>query len=432
MKKLIFFGVILFLSPQTFAYSSSTFLISQQAFNNYDYSTSLSDFNIKKSNFSNNKLLDKVIASVIIEDLSKANMIADKLILQDNNSQEAYVVKLTYLYLNNQFIEMKKLYSEMNKKNELIDFLFFSNNEPKDNFTISQSFIDIVTSSFSNVDQRTLNYNFLLFYTSLSKLIDKNNDRAILIKGELFQNVERFDAAREIFEIIEPSSPFYLDAQRSLAVNYTYSLKYDDAVKNLKKILVENNDNYLLKKILGDFYRINKKYNLAIAIYGEMIKEGKEDLWNIFYMRGICYERLEDWNNAEKDFLTSLDLKPDSPNVLNYLAYGWVERNIRLDQSIDMLQAAYNSNPDSYYIIDSLAWAYFKKNNLEEAARLMEKVIDLAPGEAISLDHLGDIYYAMNRKREAMHFWQQALELAKPEDEIELNVQEKLDKFNAG
>ena len=62
----------------------------------------------------------------------------------------------------------------------------------------------------------------------------------------------------------------------------------------------------------------------------------------------------------------------------------------------------------------------------------MEKVIDLAPGEAISLDHLGDIYYAMNRKREAIHFWQQALELAEPEDEIEENLRSKLDRLNAG
>ena len=131
-------------------------------------------------------------------------------------------------------------------------------------------------------------------------------------------------------------------------------------------------------------------------------------------------------------FLLSLNIKPDSPNVLNYLAYGWVERGIKIDQSLEMLKAAYNANPESYYIIDSLAWAYFKKNNFEEAARLMEMVIDMAPGEAISLDHLGDIYYAMNRKREAIHFWQQALELAEPEDEIDENVQSKLDKFNAG
>ncbi len=97
-----------------------------------------------------------------------------------------------------------------------------------------------------------------------------------------------------------------------------------------------------------------------------------------------------------------------------------------------MLEEAYKANPESFYIIDSLAWAHFKKNNLSEAARLMEKVIDIAPGEAISLDHLGDIYYAMNRKREAIHFWQQALELAEPEDEITEDVQSKLDNINAG
>ena len=97
-----------------------------------------------------------------------------------------------------------------------------------------------------------------------------------------------------------------------------------------------------------------------------------------------------------------------------------------------MLEAAYSSNPESHYIIDSLAWAHYKKNNLDEAARLMEMVIDMAPGEAISLDHLGDIYYAMNRKREAIHLWQQAMELADPEDEIEENVQSKIDKFYAG
>ena len=217
-----------------------------------------------------------------------------------------------------------------------------------------------------------------------------------------------------------------------MAINYLYNSSYDEALKEILKILKNNNNNYQLKKILADFYRVKKNYELAIPIYSELIKASQDDLWNIYYMRGICYERSDSWTKAEKDFLTSLNIKPDSPNVLNYLAYGWVEREIRLDQSLEMLKAAYNANPDSFYIIDSLAWAYFKKNNLEEAARLMEKVIDLAPGEAISLDHLGDIYYAMNRKREAIHFWQQALELAEPEDEITEDVQSKLDNINAG
>tara|TARA_B100000575_G_scaffold247757_1_gene213362 strand:+ start:4120 stop:5418 length:1299 start_codon:yes stop_codon:yes gene_type:complete len=432
MKKLIYISIFLFFSTSISALTSSSFLISQLAFKNYDYPTSLSDLKINENNFSNSKLLDKIIAAVIVEDLSTANELSSQLMTKDKDNQEAYIVKLTYLYINKKFKKIKKLYSETKNKNELIDFLFFNNNELKNKSTISNSLIDIVTSSFSNAEQLSLNYNFLLFYTSLAKIMDENNDRAILIKGELFQNVEQYSVARKIFDTITVSSPYYLDAQRSLAINYSYDYEYDDAIKNIKIILEKNDNNYLLKKILADFYRVKKKYELAIPIYTEMIKEKQEDLWNIYYMRGICYERLDDWDKAEKDFLTSLDIKPESPNVLNYLAYGWVEREIKIDESLMMLKAAYNANPESFYIIDSLAWAYFKKNDLNEAARLMEKVIDLAPGEAISLDHLGDIYYAMNRKREAIHFWKQALELAEPEDEIEDKVRSKLDRFNAG
>ena len=66
---------------------------------------------------------------------------------------------------------------------------------------------------------------------------------------------------------------------------------------------------------------------------------------------------------AEKDFLYSLKIKPDSPEVLNYLAYGWLERDINLNEATEMLQKAYQANPNSYYIADSLAWAFYKKND---------------------------------------------------------------------
>ena len=149
-------------------------------------------------------------------------------------------------------------------------------------------------------------------------------------------------------------------------------------------------------------------------------------------MRGICYERLKKWKLAEKDFLGSLEIKSDTPDVLNYLAYGWLERDTNLDLAISMLKSAYKANPESYYILDSLAWGYYKKKNYNKAAELMEKVIDMAPGEAISLDHLGDIYLALERKREAIFFWQQALDLANPGNEIIEKINIKLKKNYEG
>ncbi len=432
IKKLLILNFFCLFSTNLLAFSSSNFLISQSAFKNHDYSIALYSFNTSEIKFSKGNLLDKVISAVITEDLDLANKIATEILIKDNENQEAYIVKLVYFYFNKKFNKINEIHKAAKNKSELVDFIFFNNDELKNNSTISESLIDIVISSFSNTDQKTLNYNFLLFYTSLAKIIDDQNDRATLIKGELFQNVNQVKVAEEIFKMIRETSYYYLDAQRSLAINYSNFLPYDEALKNIKILLKNNNNHYSLKKILADFYRVEKKFLLAISLYDEMVDKSEEDLWNIYYKRGICYERLGDWHNAEKDFLKSLEIKPDSANVLNYLAYGWVEREIRLDQSLQMLEAAYKANPNSYYIIDSLAWAHFKKNNLDEAARLMEMVIDIAPGEAISLDHLGDIYYAMNRKREAIHFWQQALELSDPEDEIEENVQSKLEKFNAG
>ena len=430
IKKLFFVCLIFLLNTSVLALSSSSFLISQSAYKNYDYSSTLFNFDADKIKLSQDGLLDKAIAAVITEDINLAADIADRILENNIDNQEAYIIKISSLYLDKKYNKIEKLRDGLKQPNDLLEFIFFTNNSFKDNITISRSLIEIVSSSFSNNEQRRLNYNFLLFYTSLAQLIDPSNERAVIIKAELFDQVGQYQVARDIFEKIKQDSPFYIDAQSSLAINYLYNSSYQDAETKILSIVENSKNNYALKKILGDFYRYNKKYDLALPIYDSMIEDSRGDVWNIYYMRGICFEQRGDWDLAEKDFLKSLEIKPDTPNVLNYLAYGWVEREIQLDRSLKMLEEAYQTNPDSYYIIDSLAWAHFKKNNLSEAARLMEMVIDIAPGEAISLDHLGDIYYAMNRKREAIHFWQQALELAEPEDEIEENVKIKLEKFN--
>ena len=432
IKKLQIISIILIINSSAFALTSSSFLISQSAYENYDYSSSLLNFDIDEVNLSEDSLLDKAIAAIITEDIDLASKIAKNILTEDKNNAEALIITAASFYKEEKFNKIIELRKNLEQPSEVLEFIFFSNNTLKDIDTISRALVEIVSSSYSNNEQRRLNYNFLLFYISLAKIIDPENDRAIIIKAELFDQVGQHQVAVDIYKQVKKNNIFYLDAQNNLARHYLFNSAYEEAEVQIKSIVENNNNNYSLKRVLADFYRYNKKFDLALKIYDEMIKENQDDLWNIYYMRGICYERKDNWKLAEKDFLKSLELQPGTPNVLNYLAYGWVERNIKLDRSLKMLEEAYKANPDSFYIIDSLAWAHFKKNNLSEAARLMEKVIDIAPGEAISLDHLGDIYYAMNRKREAIHFWQQALELAEPEDEITEDVQSKLDNINAG
>ena len=76
--------------------------------------------------------------------------------------------------------------------------------------------------------------------------------------------------------------------------------------------------------------------------------------------RGVAYERIGDWNNAEKDLLSSLNSDPNQAYVINYLAYSWIEQGVKIEKSLKMLEEANKLRSNDPFIIDSLGWALFK------------------------------------------------------------------------
>ncbi len=432
-KFFLYFLIFLF-SKTIYASSSSSFLISHSAFQNYDFAQVLYEYSSKENKDYKNDYLDELISAVVTQNIILAEKISTKILLKDPNNQEAKLVTMIGNVNNHKINELNSLrYDENKNKNDLFEFIFFLNETIKSKNDISNSLLEIVKSSYSKQDANyNQNYNFLLFYTSLAILIDNENYEAVFIKGQLLQIIDDYFFAEATYLKIPKESDYYVDAQRNIAFNYSRENGFDDVENKIKLIVKKNIEDYQLKKFLADFYRIEKKFAFAIKIYSELIEENPNDLWYTLYLRGICYEQSNNWQKAELDFLQSLKIKTNSPNVLNYLAYGWIERDIKIEESLVMLTDAYNANPDSHYILDSLAWAYFKKKDYIKAAELMEEVIDMVPGEAISLDHLGDIYFAMNRKREAIFFWRQAKDLAKPEDKITDNIEKKLREHDAG
>lgn len=431
-SKYILVLLIIVYCKTCYSSSSASYLISKIAFSNHDFSQVLNEYNNLKSEKFDEDYLEELIAAVISEKLILAQNISNIILQKDLNNKEAKLFIMANAFKNSSYEKLNLLrLDDKNNKNDLFEFLFFNGDQLKNNKEISKAFLEIVKSSYLNKNSDYLqNYNFLLFYVSLSIMINENNYEAIYIKGQLLQIIENYLFAETTYLKIPKKSNFFLDSQRSIALNYFKEENFDTTKNKILKIIQNNKQDYELRKILADFYRIEKKYTNSINIYSSLAEENREDSWYIFYLRGICYERSGDWERAELDFLKSLELKPDSPNVLNYLAYGWIERGERIEQSFKMLTDAYNANPNSYYILDSLAWAYFKKKEYYKAAELMEKVIDMVPGEAISLDHLGDIYFAMNRKREAIYFWNQAKDLSEIDDEILDKIDEKLRFYN--
>jgi len=91
-----------------------------------------------------------------------------------------------------------------------------------------------------------------------------------------------------------------------------------------------------------------------------------------------------------------------------------------------MIERAVAARPDSGYIVDSLAWVYYRLGRFDEAVEPMERAAELLPTDPIINDHLGDVYWMVGRKREARFQWQRALSLDPAEEDAE-RIRLKLD-----
>ena len=128
IKKLFFICLIIALNNSVFATNSSTFLISQLAFKNYDYPATLLNFNANKIKQSQDQLLDKAIAAIITEDIDLASKIAKNILTEDKNNAEALIITAASFYKEEKFNKIIELRKNLEQPSDVLEFIFFSNN----------------------------------------------------------------------------------------------------------------------------------------------------------------------------------------------------------------------------------------------------------------------------------------------------------------
>ena len=65
-------------------------------------------------------------------------------------------------------------------------------------------------------------------------------------------------------------------------------------------------------------------------LYACKVEKNSYALSRILYRRGSSYERMGNYEKADKDMLESLKIYPNEPYTMNYLAYSWLDRNLKL------------------------------------------------------------------------------------------------------
>ncbi|WP_099865230.1 tetratricopeptide repeat protein [Pararhizobium haloflavum] len=261
-------------------------------------------------------------------------------------------------------------------------------------------------------------------YLHLSLVLDPENAATLILLAGLAENLDKPEQAIDIYESVPEASPMRRVAQLQLGLNLADLDRTEEAKAHLKALIEADPDDMRSYLAYGSVLSNAKQYEEMAANYDTAVEKigptPNRSHWNIFFQRGIAYERLKEWETAEPNFLKALDLFPDQPQVLNYLGYSWVDMNMNLDEGMDMIEQAVELRPNDGYIVDSLGWAHYRLGDYEQAVSELERAVELRPADATINDHLGDAYWRVGRKLEATFQWNRALTLEPEDDQIPL------------
>lgn len=270
--------------------------------------------------------------------------------------------------------------------------------------------------------------NTALLYVRLAQYLNENSQKAILLAADLLEQMGQYDMAVAEYAKISLSSSYFLSSELGRVGALRDGGKTEAALEVLYYLSREFSDSGIVHNSLGDFLRREERYSEAKIAYDRAVdiyRENNNVSWLVLYARGITHERLQEWDKAEADFRNALTINPDQANVLNYLGYSLIDRGEKLDEAMTMIEKAVSLQPESGYIVDSLAWGLFKLGKYETAIPHMEKAAELMPVDPIVTDHLGDLYWAVGRQLEAKFQWRRALSFD-PELKDATRIREKL------
>jgi tetratricopeptide (TPR) repeat protein len=283
---------------------------------------------------------------------------------------------------------------------------------------ISELFTEVGKYSFTekNLEEAVIYFRFADFLDG--------GDEVKTLLASAFEAQEKFENAIAVLQTVPKSSKIYNDAQIAIAIDYFKIKNIAEAEKTLNEVAAEDGYNYKASLVLAGLKMEQKNFEESVKIINaalENIEKITPDQAPAYFNLGICHDKLGKWDDAEKNLQKALELQPQNPEFLNYLAYSWIIRGKNIDQSKKMLEQAVINSGGAGHILDSYGWALYKLGEYKKALSFLEQASAQMPYNPVINEHLGDTYWKLDRKKEAQFQWKRALENYKPEfEEIDL------------
>lgn len=172
-------------------------------------------------------------------------------------------------------------------------------------------------------------------------------------------------------------------SQQSVAVQTSQKAPMPQIEETLSK--AENEpENFDAQVKAGDMHAQIQRFDKAVEYYEKAHKINPNDYQTIVKI-GNSYFDGKQFENAEKWYLLALEKNPDDVNVRTDLGVSFVERaSPDLERATREFETSLQKNPKHEPTIYNLGIAHFKKGNLDEAQKALQKLEEINPQSQLS------------------------------------------------
>jgi len=151
--------------------------------------------------------------------------------------------------------------------------------------------------------------------------------------------------------------------------------------------------------------RDTKNWSEANSVLAVANRKYNDDV-DLLYEQSMMAEKLNRMDEMERLLRRVIQLKPDHHHAYNALGYSLAERSLRLPEAKALIQKALEIAPGEPFITDSLGWVEFRIGNRAEALRLLRSAYQSRPDPEIAA-HLGEVLWVSGQRDEARRIWRE-------------------------
>jgi len=258
----------------------------------------------------------------------------------------------------------------------------------------------------------TQNYQAAIYtFQELSRLGDEEDRRSRLLIMDTYRQARDLPKALQAGKEAIAKYPDDSSIRSSLAMMLGEARQPDEAIKLLQVGLkggAGDRETFLsYAQIYERSHRFTEAETAARKAESLAVQPADNELaWLIL---GAIFERQKQYEKAEEEFKKVIDVNPKNAMVLNYYGYMLADRGIRLDEAHDFIQRALDQEPFNGAYLDSLGWAYYKQNKLEQAELTLRKAVERESHDPTIREHLGDVLAKQGRMDLAVAEWEKSI-----------------------